>query len=49
VIEVRPCDELLVSLSKTLHSTIRRTLRRAETDGVRCKLASANVVGPGSP
>jgi CelD/BcsL family acetyltransferase involved in cellulose biosynthesis len=45
VIEVRPWNELLASLSKNLRSTTRRTLRRAEADGVRCKLASANGVG----
>ena len=45
VIDVRPWDELLMSLSKNLRSTARRTLRRAEADGVRCELASANDVG----
>jgi hypothetical protein len=34
-IEVKPWDELLASLSRKRRSTIRRTLRRAEEDGVR--------------
>ncbi len=38
-IEVKPWDELLTSLSKEHRSTVRRTLRRAEEDGVRCTLA----------
>ena len=44
VIDVRPWDELLMSLSKNLRSTVRRTLRRAEADGVRCELAGADEV-----
>jgi CelD/BcsL family acetyltransferase involved in cellulose biosynthesis len=40
VIDVRPWDELLVPLSRNLRSTVRRTLRRAEADGVSCELAS---------
>jgi CelD/BcsL family acetyltransferase involved in cellulose biosynthesis len=45
VIDVRPWDEVLMSLSKNLRSTTRRTLRRAEADGVRCELAGADAVG----
>ncbi|MBA3387981.1 MAG: GNAT family N-acetyltransferase [Rubrobacter sp.] len=44
VIDVKPWDELLMSLSKNLRSTVRRTLRRAEADGVRCELAGADEV-----
>jgi CelD/BcsL family acetyltransferase involved in cellulose biosynthesis len=40
-IEVKPWDELLVSLSRNNRQTARRTLRRAEVDGVHGKL-----VGP---
>jgi CelD/BcsL family acetyltransferase involved in cellulose biosynthesis len=42
IIDVRPWDEVLMSLSKNLRSTVRRTLRRAEKDGLRCELASAD-------
>jgi CelD/BcsL family acetyltransferase involved in cellulose biosynthesis len=42
VIDVKPWDELLMHLSKNLRSTVRRTLRRAEADGVRCELAGAD-------
>jgi CelD/BcsL family acetyltransferase involved in cellulose biosynthesis len=42
VVDVRPWDELLMSLSKNLRSTVRRTLRRAEADGVSRKLASVD-------
>jgi CelD/BcsL family acetyltransferase involved in cellulose biosynthesis len=45
VIDVKPWDEVLMSLSKNLRSTTRRTLRRAEADGVRCELAGADAVG----
>jgi hypothetical protein len=45
VIDVRPWDEVLMSLSKNLRSTARRTLRRAEADGIRCELAGADDVG----
>src|SRR5215207_3287600 len=41
VIDVKPWDELLMSLSKNLRSTVRRNVRRADEDGVRCEL-----VGP---
>ncbi len=41
VIEAKPWDELLVSLSTNLRSTARRALRRANEDGVFCELASA--------
>jgi CelD/BcsL family acetyltransferase involved in cellulose biosynthesis len=41
VIEVKPWDEVLVSLSKNLRSTVRRNVRRADEDGIRCEL-----VGP---
>ncbi len=41
VIDVRPWDELLASLSRNHRSTIRRAHRRAEKDGVTCAL-----VGP---
>jgi CelD/BcsL family acetyltransferase involved in cellulose biosynthesis len=39
VMDVRPWDELLTSLSRNHRSTVRRTLRRAENDQVRSKLA----------
>ena len=39
VIEVKPWDELVSSLSKNHRSTVRRALRRAEADGVRCEVA----------
>ena len=41
VIDAKPWDELLMSLSKNLRSTVRRNVRRADEDGVRCEL-----VGP---
>jgi CelD/BcsL family acetyltransferase involved in cellulose biosynthesis len=41
VIAVKPWDELVASLSRNLRSDVRRTLRRAEADGVVRKLASA--------
>jgi CelD/BcsL family acetyltransferase involved in cellulose biosynthesis len=41
VIDVEPWDELLASLSKNLRSTVRRNVRRADKDGIRCEL-----VGP---
>jgi len=41
VVEVKPWEELLASLSTNHRSTIRRTLRRAEADGVESEL-----VGP---
>lgn len=42
MVDVKPWDELLSTLSKNLRSTTRRTLRRAEADGVHCKLAKTN-------
>jgi CelD/BcsL family acetyltransferase involved in cellulose biosynthesis len=41
VIEVKPWDELLVSLSKNLRSTVRRNVRRADEEGIRCELVGA--------
>ena len=42
VVDVRPWDELLQSLSSNLRSTVRRTLRKFEADGGRCELASVD-------
>jgi CelD/BcsL family acetyltransferase involved in cellulose biosynthesis len=42
VVDVRPWDELLRSLSSNLRSTVRRALRRFEADGGRCELAGAD-------
>ena len=42
VVDVRPWDELLQSLSSNLRSTVRRALRRFEADGGRCELAGAD-------
>ena len=39
VIEVKPWDELLMSVSKRLRSSARQALRRGEEDGVRWVLA----------
>ena len=39
VIEVRPWEELLASLSRKLRKTVRRTIRQAEVDGIRRKIA----------
>jgi len=39
VIEVKPWDELLASLSKNLRSTVRRAARRAADDGLYRKIA----------
>jgi hypothetical protein len=39
VIDVKSWDELVGSLSKNLRSTVRRTLRRVEADGIRCEVA----------
>ena len=44
VVEVKPCDELLASLSRNLRSTVRRALRRAATDGLQRKLADASNI-----
>ena len=41
VIDVKPWDELVASLSKNHRSTLRRALRRAEADGV-----TRRMVGP---
>ena len=38
IIDVKPWDELVADLSKNHRSTIRRTLRRADKDGVRREL-----------
>ena len=35
VVEVRPWDDVLASLTKNQRSTVRRTLRRTVEDGVR--------------
>ena len=35
IIEVKPWDEMLISLSKGLRGNARRALRQAEADGVR--------------
>jgi hypothetical protein len=43
VITLKPQDELLASLSSNLRSTVRRALRRAETDGIRCRPAEPNA------
>jgi hypothetical protein len=40
VIEVKPWDELLMSVRKSLRREARRTLRRAEAEGVRSRTAS---------
>lgn len=45
VIDIRPWDELLMSLSKNNRKTARRTLRRAETDGVCHELAGVDDAG----
>jgi CelD/BcsL family acetyltransferase involved in cellulose biosynthesis len=42
VVDVRPWDELLQSLSSNLRSTVRRSLRRFEADGGRCELAAVD-------
>lgn len=42
VIDVKPWDELIMSLSRNLRSTVRRTLRRAEADGVRSNLVDVD-------
>lgn len=44
VIEVKPWDELLMSLKKQQRSNARGALRRAEKDGVRCVLAGVEDV-----
>jgi CelD/BcsL family acetyltransferase involved in cellulose biosynthesis len=42
VVEVRPSNELLQSMSSNLRSTVRRSLRRFEADGGRSELAGVN-------
>jgi hypothetical protein len=42
VVDLRPWNELLQSLSSNLRSTIRRSLRRFEADGGRCALAGVD-------
>jgi len=44
VVEVKPWDELLASLSRNLRSTARRALRRAEADGLQRKIADASNI-----
>lgn len=39
VIDLKPWDELVKSLSKNLRKTLRRTLSRAEADGIRREIA----------
>jgi CelD/BcsL family acetyltransferase involved in cellulose biosynthesis len=41
IIEVKPWDELLASLSRNLRSTVRRAVRRAAADGLHRKIADA--------
>jgi CelD/BcsL family acetyltransferase involved in cellulose biosynthesis len=45
VMEVKPWDELVASLSKNHRSTVRRALKRAEADGLRCELVAADDAG----
>lgn len=42
MIDVKPWDELVASLSRKLRSDVRRTLRRAEADGLRRVLVCAD-------
>jgi CelD/BcsL family acetyltransferase involved in cellulose biosynthesis len=44
VIDAKPLQELLECLSSNLRSTVRRTLRRAEKDGVVCKVATVESI-----
>jgi CelD/BcsL family acetyltransferase involved in cellulose biosynthesis len=44
VINVKPWDELVASLSKNHRSTVRRALRRAEADGMRGEVAGQGRV-----
>jgi CelD/BcsL family acetyltransferase involved in cellulose biosynthesis len=39
LIHAKPWEELLASLSRKLRGSVRRTLRRAEEDGLRCEPA----------
>jgi CelD/BcsL family acetyltransferase involved in cellulose biosynthesis len=40
MIDVKPWNEVLGALSRNLRSTARRTIKRANKDGVRCELAT---------
>ena len=42
MVDVKPWDELLLTVGRKLRNTVRRTLRRAEADGVQCELAGAD-------
>lgn len=42
VIEVKPWDELLATLSRSLRSTVRRSIKRAEADGLQRRMAGAD-------
>ncbi len=42
VVDLRPWNEVLQSLSSNLRSTVRRSLRRFEEDGGRCELAGVD-------
>ena len=44
VVEVKPWDELLASLSRNLRSTVRRALRRAAADGLQRKVVDASNI-----
>jgi CelD/BcsL family acetyltransferase involved in cellulose biosynthesis len=44
VVEVKPWDEVLASLSKNLRSNVRRALRRAAADGLERKMADASNI-----
>jgi CelD/BcsL family acetyltransferase involved in cellulose biosynthesis len=44
VVEVKPWDELLASLSRNLRSTARRALRRAAADGLERKMADTSNI-----
>jgi CelD/BcsL family acetyltransferase involved in cellulose biosynthesis len=41
VIEVKPWDELLMSFKRKIRYDVRRNIRRADEDGVRCELVGA--------
>ena len=44
MVEVQPWDELLALLSGNLRSTVRRTLRQAEVDGLQRRIADASNI-----
>ncbi len=44
VVELKPWDELLASLSRNLRSTVRRALRRAAADGLQRKMADESNI-----